>query len=185
MNKLPENFEMDKYGLHVRFVNENDAEFILKLRTDPKLSRYLHSTENNLEKQKEWIREYKNREKEGTDYYFLYEYNGQPIGVSRIYNIDYSNQRATGGSWVCDSSALFEANIATLLLARFILFEKMNLPIENFEVRKQNKQVIKTHKLFGAKVIGENEIEFLFELDKETFFLNKNRILHFLQLSED
>ena len=29
MKTLPQNFEIDKYGLHCRFVNEEDAEFIV------------------------------------------------------------------------------------------------------------------------------------------------------------
>jgi hypothetical protein len=45
MTPLPSNFELDRYGLHVRLVREEDAEFILSLRTDPKLSRFIHPTE--------------------------------------------------------------------------------------------------------------------------------------------
>ena len=30
MNKLPQNFELDRYGLHVRLVREEDAEFVLR-----------------------------------------------------------------------------------------------------------------------------------------------------------
>jgi hypothetical protein len=33
MNKLPLNFELDCYGLHARLIKEEDAEFIVKLRT--------------------------------------------------------------------------------------------------------------------------------------------------------
>ncbi len=69
--QLPSNFELEKYGLHVRLVREEDAEFILQLRTDPLLSRFLHATKNNLQKQKEWIRDYKLREAKGEDYYFF------------------------------------------------------------------------------------------------------------------
>ena len=73
---LPSNFEISKYGLHARFVIESDAEFILSLRTNPMLSRFLHSTDNDVEKQKIWIRNYKERERNGTDYYFIYDANG-------------------------------------------------------------------------------------------------------------
>ena len=63
---------MNKYGIDVRFVEESDAEFILSLRTDPKLSRYLHATDNDVEKQRQWIRKYKEREAHGKEYYFMY-----------------------------------------------------------------------------------------------------------------
>ena len=68
MIKLPSDFETDRYGLHVRLVREEDAEFIVKLRTDPKLGRYIHATDNNVEKQRKWIRDYKKRENDGIQY---------------------------------------------------------------------------------------------------------------------
>lgn len=30
MNKLPDNFSLDRYGLHVSFVREEDADFVLR-----------------------------------------------------------------------------------------------------------------------------------------------------------
>ena len=36
-NILPEDFTLDRYGLHVRFVNEDDAEFILGLQCPKRL----------------------------------------------------------------------------------------------------------------------------------------------------
>lgn len=66
MIKLPNNFELDRYGLHVRLVGEEDAEFIVHLRTDEKLSRYINKTNVGVDKQKEWIKQYKKRERYGT-----------------------------------------------------------------------------------------------------------------------
>jgi len=43
------NFTTNKYGLHVRLVNEDDAEFIVKLRTNPLLSKHLHQTSQDVE----------------------------------------------------------------------------------------------------------------------------------------
>ena len=42
MKKLPSNFVLDKYGLHARLVCEDDAAFIVKIRTNENLSRYIH-----------------------------------------------------------------------------------------------------------------------------------------------
>ena len=70
--KLDSDFTYEKYGLQLRFVNEDDAEFIIKLRTDPKLGKFIHSTSSDIEEQKKWIRAYKKREQAGTDYYFIF-----------------------------------------------------------------------------------------------------------------
>ena len=78
-------FPMKRYGISVRLVEEDDAEFILKLRTNRKLSRYLHKTDADIEKQIQWIRNYKKRELEGTEYYFLFYNDLQKIGVSYIF----------------------------------------------------------------------------------------------------
>ena len=38
-------------SLKLRMVNINDAEFILKLRSNPKLNKYIHSGANTLDDQ--------------------------------------------------------------------------------------------------------------------------------------
>ena len=78
MTKLPENFELDRYGLHVRLVREEDAEFIVKLRTNEHNSRYIHDTVADVEQQKVWLRAYKQRELEGKEYYLL------PVGGIKV-----------------------------------------------------------------------------------------------------
>jgi len=65
---LDRDFSLNRYGLHVRLVNEDDAEYILNLRTDHKLGRFLSKTVNDLEVQKQWIRDYKKREALGLEY---------------------------------------------------------------------------------------------------------------------
>ena len=49
------------YGnnIDLRPVEIDDAEFILSLRIDPKLNQYLSPVENDLEKQREWIKNYR------------------------------------------------------------------------------------------------------------------------------
>ena len=91
MKRLPTDFEITKYGVHCRLVNENDASFIVKLRSDEKRSRYIHSTDNDVESQKQWIRDYKIREANGVEYYFIYEADGVPFGVNRIYDMHYDH----------------------------------------------------------------------------------------------
>ena len=79
--KLPSNFELDRYGLHVRLVREEDAEFIVRLRTNEHNSRYIHDTVADVEQQKVWLRTYKQRELEGKEYYVLKIHNvyrGEP-----------------------------------------------------------------------------------------------------------
>ena len=65
--KLDSNFTLNRYGLQVRLVNEDDAEYILKLRSDSKLGMFLSATQNDLEKQQQWIQNYKIKEALGLE----------------------------------------------------------------------------------------------------------------------
>nr|WP_306448964.1 GNAT family N-acetyltransferase [Odoribacter splanchnicus] len=90
-------------GKHVimRSVECGDAEFILKLRLDESIRKFISPTENNVEKQIQWIQE--QREREG-DYYFLYtDLNGENLGVISVYNVkdgtgETGRQMSFGGS---------------------------------------------------------------------------------------
>jgi len=175
---IDSDFKLEKYGLFVRLVNENDSQFILNLRTDPNLSKYINSTENDIEKQINWIREYKIREKNGKDYYFIYSQNGEYIGLNRIYNIN--GKVGTSGSWVCKPNIPYELTWLTVVIIREIFFEVLNLDIDIFDTRKENKKVIRMHHLLGAHKIYENEIDVFHYLTKEDFKKSKPKFLQYI-----
>ena len=153
MNRLlPPDFHGEKYGLTYRLVNENDADFIYRLRTNPNLNKYLHDVEGGVEGQVKWIRNYKIREEEGTDYYFIFFKNGEPVGLNRIYSIH--DKTYTGGSWVMVPNSPMEVVVAVPLIKREIAFEIMGMENEDDYdgVHIDNKKVIKFNKLFGCKI---------------------------------
>jgi hypothetical protein len=178
--KLSPDFTLDKYGVQVRLANENDSEFILSLRTDEKLSRFLHSTDNDVEKQREWMRNYKVRESKGEDYYFIYHYQGKPFALNRIYDI--RPDRATGGSWLCKPGTDVEQSMASAMILRDIMFEVLGFDLDVFDVRNGNKKVQKLHAMFGAVKVGESDLDFYYELPKEVYFEHRANVLSMLNL---
>ena len=82
MIKLPTDFVYENYGVTARFVTEKDAEFIVRLRSDDKLGRFIHASDGSVEQQIEWTREYKKREAAGLDYYFVFSKDGDDFGLS-------------------------------------------------------------------------------------------------------
>ena len=100
MTNLPANFEYHQDIIDVRLVNECDAEFILSLRNNPELNQYIHPTDDDVESQRQWLREYKKRENEGLEYYFIYSMNGEPLGLDRLYKINKDDISFTWGSWI-------------------------------------------------------------------------------------
>lgn len=181
MKRLPENFNTDRYGLHVRFVCEEDAEFIVKLRTNPKLSRFIHHTENNVLKQRAYINSYKQRERIGTDYYFMFILHEEPVGVARIYNIE--DTTFTFGSWVFKEGLPYWVSIAGAIISREIAFETLGKEkeLEVDGTHENNKGVISFSRMLGMDfndykmdTKGKYLIGFML---KEDFENNKQRFI--------
>jgi len=180
MKQFDFNIFEQKYGIQVRLVEESDAEFILKLRTDPQLARFIHETDDNVEKQRDWIREYKKREAEEKDFYFIYAKDGASFGVNRIYDIQ--PDRATYGSWVCQKGLPFELPVLSLMILYEILFEQLQIACYT-ETRKQNKKVVKTTLLFGAEQISEDDLYYYYVVRKEKFYEKRDQILKLIYSS--
>lgn len=178
MKKLSPDFYLAKYGIETRLVEVRDAAFILSLRTDTVHTRFIHSTENNLEKQIEWIKKYKEREQEGREYYFIYSKDGEPMGLSRAYNI--FEYYCSSGSWLCKPNNDPKASLATYLIMHDVMFEDLGLDLSIFDVRKDNKKVWRLHESFGAQRIGESDIDFYFTLFKNNYFDKKKNFVSML-----
>lgn len=186
---LPPDFHGEKYGLTFRLVQESDAEFIYRLRTNPDLSKYIHDVEGGVEGQVKWIRNYKIREEEGTDYYFIFFKNNEPVGLNRIYSIH--DKTYTGGSWVMAPNSPMEVVVAVPLIKREIAFEIMGMEYEDDYdgVHIENKKVIKFNKMFGCKIykhIQDVKGEYAcLSLTKEDFEANKPKIIRIINLEHN
>lgn len=186
---LSSDFGGEKYGLFFRLVNEDDADFIVKVRTTPQVGLFLHQTSSNIEDQKKWIKDYKNRESKGLDYYFIFFKENKPIGLSRIYNI--KGNTFTSGSWAMLPGVSMELVLAVPLIMREIAFEKLCFDYEDdFDgVHVNNKKVLKFNKMFGCKEGCKYQTEqgefITISLSKEDFELNKPRLIKMLNIKED
>ena len=177
MKKLPNDFNFTRYGVEVRLAEVTDAEFILSIRTDTYHTRFIHATENNLEKQEEWLQKYKEREAAGKEYYFIYSQDGVPFGMNRVHNIfDYYG---TEGSWLCKPKNDPKASMASYMILHDIMFEDLDLDLSIFDVRKDNKKVWKTHKAFGAIDIGESEIDYYFSIFRKDYIKCRDKYISF------
>ena len=166
MKNLPANLEYDRYGLHVRLVREEDAEYIVNLRTNPEKNKYIHATSNDVDAQRTWLRAYKNREAEGKDYYFIFSYQGENIGVARIYEIE--ENRFTSGSWLAYSNVV-GVGVLCDIISREIAFELYPDSINYFDVRKGNKNVIRYHQSYHPTLYKEDEDNVYFSLTRQNF----------------
>lgn len=180
MNKLSDNFELNRYGLRVRLVRETDAEFIVQLRTNNKLSRFINKTDVDIEKQKEWIELYKKREAEGLEYYFIFSIDGERMGVYRLYNI--TDNSFSSGSWVFSPFAPKNTSILAHLITNEIAWSLFPKSTQYFETKKENISVVR-YNMMLAEVIKDDEYAYYFKNTKTLFEKKSKRIYRMMQLS--
>jgi len=146
----------------LRNARPDDAEFIVKIRTDAKKGRFISSTSSDVEKQREWLESYL----KSTDqaYFVITDIEGNSLGTVRLY--DQQGDSFCWGSWVIADSAPSNTAIESALLVYYYGL-KLGFSKSHFDVRKGNSSVIKFHERFGAKRTSETELDILFEITKE------------------
>ncbi len=91
--------KIEKYGIKLQSVDIDDAEFIILIRTDTRKSRYISSTVSDVDLQIQWIKDYKQREAQNKEYYFIaIDENDEKFATYRVYNIE--DDICEIGSWV-------------------------------------------------------------------------------------
>ena len=167
MKLLPADFQITRYGVTARLVTEADAEFITQLRSDKSLGRYIHASDGDIEKQIQWIKEYKERESKGLDFYFIFFIDKQPQGVARIYNVHEND--FTSGSWIFKHDA--KLGIAPIgdIISREIAYSLYPNSINYFDVRKDNISVVRYAMSYKPEIIREDELNIYFKETKEQF----------------
>lgn len=167
MKILSPDFSLVKYGLEVRFVEEEDAEFIYELRTNQNLNKHLNEVVGGVENQKQWIKEYKKREALGLDYYFIFLINGERQGVCRLYDIHEND--FTSGSWIFKEDAVLGSAVIGDIISREIAYSINPNFINYFDVRKENVSVVRYALSYKPEIINEDEQNIYFKETREQF----------------
>lgn len=169
---------IQKYGSIIRLVDESDAEFIFKLRTNLVLSRYIHKVSSELDDQVLWIREYKKRELKGEEFYFISinPETGAREGLNRIYSFrDYVFKL---GSWLYLPDDDISKSILGDIAVREIAYDNLLFQTCTFEVRKENRPVVRYHQGYSPELAGEDEEYYYFQLPASMFNQKKNKYLN-------
>jgi RimJ/RimL family protein N-acetyltransferase len=161
-------------AIDLRLVEVDDAAFILGLRLDPRLSRFLSPTPPSIESQRRWLADYKDRERQGNEYYFIIESKErQPCGTVRLY--DFRGDSFSWGSWVIRPGSPPWISVESALLVYRCGFEELGFAESHFEVCKDNARVVAFHRRFGAQVVCEDDRHYYFRFLKASFFAVRER----------
>lgn len=152
-------------NIDLRPVQLNDAQFILSLRLDPLLNKYINSVVNNIKTQEEWL---KSCITDKAQWYFIIQNKSQePVGTIRIYDIKENS--FSWGSWIIIPKARYYASFESAVLLYKYAFFDLGFVQSHFDVRRDNKNVINFHLKFGATIVSENDLDIFFIFTKTAF----------------
>lgn len=169
------------YGknINMRTVTIKDAEFIYNMRQNQNKTKYLSKVSGNVESQKEWIKNYKKREKTKKEFYFVIESKDEEkLGLVRMY--DFRNDSFCWGSWLIKENAPKTTAIESALQIYEFGFYGLEFEKSHFDVRKGNDKVIAFHKRFGAKIVDENELDYFFKFEKSDYEIIREKYKRYI-----
>jgi RimJ/RimL family protein N-acetyltransferase len=161
-------------GVSLRLVDLDDAQFILDLRSDSKLKTHLSISTETIEAQRDFIIQYKKKENDGMEYYFIIENNSNAVGCVRIYDIDKDAKTFTWGSWIVQHNNPGHVALSSAYLSYYFAFNYLLLDTALFDVRNKNTSVKKLYKLY-ADIIYEDNMNCYFSFAKSNFHRFKDK----------
>ena len=159
-----------------RDAKQEDAAFILSLRTDSQKSRYLSSTDADLEKQKKWLHHYADQSDQA--YFIIESLEGETLGTVRLY--DAQEHSFCWGSWILKEGAPQTAAIESALMVYAYAINYLKFQSAHFDVRKGNESVWRFHERFGAQRVASNEDDYLYKLDGTAIAETRKKYAKFL-----
>ena len=135
----------------LRPVTMEDAAFIVELRSDPVLNRYLHEISPRVDVQVAWLERYFARPDE---YYFIVEHadSGERHGTIGIYDVEKAAASAEWGRWILKQGSMAALESAWLVYEAG--FSKLGLATLSSRTLVENTCVVSFHDSFGASRIG-------------------------------
>jgi RimJ/RimL family protein N-acetyltransferase len=143
---------LEGFAFCLRPVRLEDAEFIVEMRTsDPERTRYLHPIPRDVDRQREWLESYFDRE---NDYYWVVERRetARREGLISIYDIDPTERIGQSGRWVICPNSLAAAE--SMLLAYRAAFDVLNLESVYLLTVDENSHALSFHDRYGLRRAG-------------------------------
>ena len=168
-------------NLYLKEVNINDVDYILKLRTDKSLSKYLNHTANDRRKQIRWLREYFIRRKKKDEFYFIFQIKNKSyyknLGFSRIIKI--KNDTFHFGGWILQKNNKPWIALECCLAIYEYAFNYLNYKKCLLWINLKNLDVIKYHKSLGAKFVKKDKKEIFLKFNLRDYIKLKKKFKFF------
>lgn len=168
-------------NLTLRLIQPADAAYVHGLRTSSDYNAHLSKVCGTVEDQRRWINNYKDRETEGFEFYYIIERNnGTPCGTIRLYDI--KSDRFTWGSWILDHNKPAKAALESAVLSFSIGFINLDLDLAYVEVRMLNTHAADFYRRLGMSETHKNGHKIYFTYHRARF--TSDRMKYFEHLKE-
>jgi RimJ/RimL family protein N-acetyltransferase len=162
--------------LNLRISRQQDAEFILQLRLNPQLNKFIGKTDPDVEKQRQWLQ--KSLDSNNDFNFIIEDKNSIPFGTIAVYNINYSDLTAEWGRWILQPFAPFCFPIESAVLLLYFAFRKLKLRKLHGGANNLNKHIVDFHKLYATvSLVDQTHTWFTFE--EKNFELIKKKFKNF------
>ncbi len=167
-------------SLALRLIRTDDAEYVYGLRVNPKYNQHLSKVSGTVQDQIAWIENYKAREAEGLEYYYIIErLDGVRCGTVRLYDI--ASGAFTWGSWILDHNKTAKAALECAYIIYKIAFDELKLSEANFEVSVDNQNTIMFHNRFGAIETNRDSENLFFTYTRDRFEADREAFRNILE----
>lgn len=148
----------------LKLVTIKDAKFILKLRQNESLNKYISLTSIKLDEQKIWIKNYLKRQDEKKEFYFIIQNKkDKSCGTVRIYEIDEIKKECVWGSFILDNTRPDGASYEVIKLSLDFAFKVLKMKKILLDVHRENNKAIHIYEKSGFKKYNEDNINCYYE----------------------
>lgn len=193
MNILKNNHRYPKIQgkyINLREAEVADSSFILELRTSPDKSKFINKTDPNLDKQIDYMKNYKTLDNEW--YFIVEDKNENPVGTISVYPypifsdrwIDepssFHYQKPLGimgpGRWLMADTSHPIMGIESDVMVKTFFFDVLEHTLMPMVIHKDNVSVLNFHKKWGAIVVGwiDEISHYMLELRKEEYLKTRS-----------
>lgn len=140
------NISIEGLAFRLRPLADSDATFVMQLRNNPDLNRFLHATPLNIANQLAWQERYYERL---GDWYFVLERrsDGKSEGLISLYDYNAEYKTAEWGRWVLRPGSLGAVESAWLIYQ--CAFERLDLNEVYCRTVASNRSVVSFHDSCG------------------------------------
>ena len=169
-------------NLILRLIEPEDAAYVHSLRSNPAYNTHLSTVTGTVDNQRTWIEDYKSREAQGQEFYYVIERkDGTRCGLVRLYDIEAES--CTWGSWILDENKPHKAALESAVLSFGIGFDALGVQLANVDVRVANEHAAAFYRRLGMVETHRTDQDIFFNYTREQF--DTGRTHHLKQLSEN